>query len=68
MPVLQVTGGEDQGGQGDDGGEEEEDKRIAQLHNTVLSYSAASCLLVEPFATNKSVLYYPRLITYVVGS
>ena len=68
MPALRVREDEGQGGPEDDGGEEEEDKRIAQLHNTVLSYSAASCLLVEPFATNKSVLYYPRFITYVVGS
>ena len=57
MPALRVREDEGQGGPEDDGEEEKEDKRIAQLHNTVHLYSAASCLLVVPFATNKTVLY-----------
>ena len=57
MPALRVREDEGQGGPEDDGEEEKEDKRIAQLHNTVHLYSAASCLLAVPFATNKTVLY-----------
>ena len=51
MPVLQVRGGEDQGGQGDDGEEGEEDKMIAQLCSTVHSYSATFVLTCCTLAT-----------------
>ena len=57
MPALRVREDEGQGGPEDDGEEEKEDKRIAQLHNTVHLYSAASCLLVVPLLPIKSVLY-----------
>ena len=64
MPALRVREDEGQGGPEDDGEEEKEDKRIAQLHNTVHLYSAASCLLVVPLLLIKSVLYQPRLLNY----
>ena len=41
MPVLRVRGGEEQGDLEGDEGEEEEDKRIAQLRNPIKSSLAA---------------------------
>ena len=56
MPALRVREDEGQGGPEDDGEGEEEDKRIAQLHNTVHLYSAASAYLLYLLLLNKQ--YY----------
>ena len=49
-----------------EGGEEE--KVTTQVIKSSLAAELNSLLLVVPFATNKSVIYYPRLHYYVVAA